>query len=166
MNRLSFLSRIIITAAMALATCVATAGEWTPYRSKAYGFSMLVPKGTDIQTSESPGGWGKLYAAHGGTKLFGLGKLGKKESDEVIEKFAIQTIGIPATQWKQIDQRKNQRGWERMRTFQATKDALVVFGIYGVGPKGSYLLYMETTADDFKKNRAEYQKWHDSLRLF
>ena len=55
-----------------------------------------------------------------GVKLYGMAKLGKKETDAEIEKFAVRIIGIPAKEWKMIDAGGG-RGFERSRTFEAIR---------------------------------------------
>ena len=57
------------------------------------------------------------------------------------------------------------RGWGRYRTFRATSGSKLVFGGYGVGPKGNYLLYLETTPADYNEHKADYDKWYESIRL-
>lgn len=159
-----------VTSQWALATFLAclsltAAADWTVYQSKSYGFSMLVPAGTAVKEREWGGGWGGLNANHEGVKLYGLAKRGAAETDEAIEKFAVKEIGIPASAWTQVDKGTDKQGFKRYRTFQATQGSKLVFGGYGVGPKGNYLLYLETTPADFKEHRADYDKWYESIRV-
>jgi hypothetical protein len=142
----------------------AAAADWQYYEAKSYGFSMLVPTGTTVREKEWGGGWGQLGSEHEGVKLYGLAKLGAKESDQEIEKFAVRVIGIPANEWKQIDAGKG-RGWERYRTFEAVRGDRLYFGGYGVGRRGNYLLYLETTVSDYNAHKADYIKWYESVRL-
>ena len=165
MKRTKAFSQVLFSALLVSLAAVAIAAGWVEYESKAYGFSMLVPAGTSTKETEWAGGWGGLTAVSDGVKLFGLAKLGAPATDDEIEKFAIQTIGIPASAWTQIDQGRDKYGWGRYRTFQATQGSKLVFGGYGVGRKGNYLLYLETTPADFKEYRADYDKWYASIRL-
>ena len=98
----------LIAAALLLSAGVAAASEWTQYEAKAYGFSMLIPVGAAVRERESAGGWGGMYASFEGVKVYGLARLGTKESDTDIERFAVQVIGIPASQWTMIDAGANQ----------------------------------------------------------
>src|SRR6185436_1565287 len=143
-------SHFVFGALAALLALPSVAQDWVQYEAPSYGFSMLIPKGTQTREREYGGGWGGLNATVEGVKLFGLAKLGAGESDAAIEKFAIQTIGIPASAWTEIDKGANKNGWSRYRVFQARSGQKLVFGGYGVGPKGNYLLYLETTPDDFR----------------
>ena len=165
MKNLKVVSQLLCSALMVSLAAVAIASGWVEYESKHYGFSMLVPAGTPTKETEWAGGWGGLTAVHDGVKLFGLAKLGARATDDEIEKFAVQTIGIPASAWTQIDQGRDKNGWSRYRTFQATQGSKLVFGAYGVGPKGNYLLYLETTPADFKVYRADYDKWYASIKV-
>lgn len=165
MKRLTVVPYLLLGACLALLTATAVAAGWAIYEAKAYGFSMLIPSGTPVKEREWPGGWGGLTAQHDGVNLFGLAKLGAQPTDAEIEKFAVQTIGIPASEWTKVDQGRNSNGWNRYRTFEATKGAKLVFGAYGVGSKGAYLLYLETTPADFNAYRADYNAWYNSIRL-
>jgi len=139
--------------------------DWSYYETKPYGFSMLVPIGTKVQTREWGGGWGGISANHEGVKFYGLSKLGAKESDEEIEKYALATIGVPASAWTKTDQGRNVRGWERSYVFKANVGSRLLFGMYGVGKKGNYLLYLDTTPGDYMDHKADYDKWYESIRL-
>ena len=80
LNCMSIIGALTISA-------VALASDWKAYDARAYGFSMLVPTGVNVRERESGGGWGGMYAEFEGVKLYGLAKLGAKESDEDIEKW-------------------------------------------------------------------------------
>ena len=165
MKRMRVASQLLCGAFLVSLAAIALASAWVAYESKAYGFAMLIPAGTATKESEFGGGWGGLAAVHEGVKLFGLAKLGERATDEEIEKFAVQTIGIPASAWTQIDQGKDWNGWSRYRTFQAAQGSKLVFGAYGVGQKGNYLVYLETTPADFKEYKADYEKWYASIKV-
>jgi len=156
----------ILAFAFAFAISQAAVADWKYYQAKGYGFSMLIPEGTTMKEKELGGGWGELWADYEGVKLHGLAKKGAKESDADIEKFAVKTIGIPASEWKKVDSGLGERGFERHRTFEAVRGDKLYFGAYGVGKKGgNYLLYMETTVSDYDEHKADYRKWYDSIRL-
>jgi hypothetical protein len=153
--------------ACALVGVIAQSGaaDWKYYEAKAYGFSMLVPDGVTVKEREWEGGWGALLAEFEGVKLHGLAKLGAKETDADIEKFAVRIIGIPANEWRMVDSGRGQQGFERYRTFEAVRGSRLYFGGYGVGKRGNYLLYLETTVDDYNGHKADYLKWYESIRL-
>lgn len=143
----------------------AEADGWETYKADTYGFSMLIPKGTQIRTKEWAGGWGGLVGTHDGVTVYGVAKLGAPESSKDIESFGVKLTGIPDGAWTEIDKGSG-NGWAWYRTVQATQGTQLVFGGYGVGPKGSYLLLLVTTASDFEEYRAEYEKWYNSIRLY
>jgi hypothetical protein len=132
---------------------------------KEYGFTMLMPGGTKYAEKEFPGGWGELWAEHEGVKFYGLAKLGEKATPEEIEKVGVQLTGIPSSSWTTINQGKNQAGWIWYKTVEATKDGKLILGDYGTGPKGSYLLILQTTESDFNEYNADYVKWYQSIQL-
>ena len=165
MNIVNCMIKLVVSAFVVLTAQSAMASDWKPYAAKTYGFSMLVPTGVAVKEREWGGGWGGLNAEFEGVKLYGLAKLGAKATDAEIEKFAVQTIGIPASEWTLVDSGTNQRGWSRYRTFRATKGSKLYFGGYGVGPQGNYLLYLETTPADYNSHVGDYNKWYESIRL-
>ena len=148
-----------------LMTSTAALADWKYYETKEYGFSMLVPVGANLNTKEWGGGWGGMNSTFEGVKFYGLAKLGAKESDADIEKYAVNLIGIPASAWTKTDQGMNVRGWERSYVFKANVGSRLIFGMYGVGKKGNYLLYLDTTPSDYMDHKADYDKWYESIRL-
>jgi hypothetical protein len=165
MKNTGMLSAAALVLSLGVLAGEALASDWTYYEAKAYGFSMLVPNGTAVREREWSGGWAGITALSEGVRLYGQAKLGPKASDDEIEQYALRVIGIPAISWTQVDSGKNQRGWIRYYTFRATSGSKLVFGGYGVGPKGNYLLYLETTASDYNAYKADYDKWYESIRL-
>ena len=163
MTRIGTISKLLAGALLCVMAQVAVA-DWKYWEAKNYGYSMLIPQGATMKTRELGGGWGSLYGESEGVKLYGMAKLGAKESDAEIEKFAVKTIGIPAAEWKMIDSGKG-RGWERYKTFEAVRGSKLYFGGYGVGRQGNYLLYLETTVSDYNDHKADYIKWYESIRL-
>lgn len=158
------MARLLAGALLVLLAQASLASDWKHYEAKSYGFSMLVPTGVQLREREWGGGWGGLNADFEGVKLYGLAKLGAKATNPEIEAFAVRTIGIPASEWTQVDAGAG-RGWERYKTFRAVRGPKLYFGGYGVGPKGNYLLYLETTQQDYDTHRADYHKWYESIRL-
>lgn len=150
--------------ASALVASALLASGWKQYSSSAYGFKMLVPEGTSVKTKEFGGGWGGIYANSEGVELFGIAKLGTQATDSEIEQFAAEKLGIPSKGWKQIDSGSG-RGWIRYRTFEAVRGSKLYFGGYGIGPKGTYLLVLETTVEDYNEHKSDYLKWYNSVTL-
>ena len=94
-----WLKATIATLATVATMTTAFAADWKHYETKPYGFSMLVPAGVTVREREWGDGWGGLYAEHEGVRLYGRAKLGARESDDDIEKYALRIIGIPAGAW-------------------------------------------------------------------
>jgi hypothetical protein len=156
-------SRFILALAAFLVPAAAFA-DWKHYESAPYGFSMLIPAGAGVATRES-GAWGGIAGSFEGLRFHGLAKLGAKESNEDIERYAVNLIGVPAGAWMKIDSVQNTRGWERGNVFRANVGSRLLFGMYGVGPKGNYLLYLDTTPEDYASNKADFDKWYESITL-
>lgn len=139
---------------------------WETYRANEYGFEMLMPKGAKVKEREAAGGWGGLYVSFEGVEFYGFAKLGSEEKAEDIEQAAVKETGIPDAAWKKVDEGKNEGGWKWYRVYEARKKGKVIYGASGVGPSGSYLLFLRTTKKDFDENKKDYVKWYESVRLF
>jgi len=126
---------------------------------------MLVPQGTYFKEVEYGNGWGSLTADYDGIRLFAIGKLGSKESASEIEKYGVKVTGVPYHSWRKIDEGNYSNGWTWYRTVEANSKGRLLFGGYGVGGKGSYMLVLTTTPEDFESNRADYMKWYNSIQL-
>ncbi len=147
-------------------TVLAAADEMQEYRSEKYGFAMRVPADTRLVEREYGDGWGGLYAEVDGVDLFGAARLGSDASPEEIERFGVSLTGISADHWTRIEEGEDRNGWKWYRIVKAEAEGRLIFGGYGTGPKGSYLLVLRTTAGDFAENRADYDEWIRSVRLF
>ena len=165
MNRKLLVARTFLSGIALMLGMAALAADWKYYEAKPYGFSMLVPASVRVVEREWGGGWGGIAAREENIQFYGLAKLGVKESDADIESYALKTIGIPAGAWTRIDQGRDVRGWERFYTFKANLGTKLYFGMYGVGKKGNYLLYLETTPGDYMSYKTDYDKWYESIRL-
>mgnify|MGYP003335235192 CR=1 FL=1 len=140
--------------------------DWVTYRASDYGFSMLVPSGTEFVEREGPNGWAELYAEYDGVQLYGLTKRGEQATAAEIEAVGLKITGIPASKWTTINSGKNQNGWKWYETVEASQGDTLIVGDYGTGPSGSYLLLLRTTSSDYRAHKADYISWYNSIRLF
>ncbi len=138
---------------------------WVTYVAEDYGFSMLMPEGTTFVEKEYGDGWGELFAESDGVKFYGLAKLGEQATPEEIERVGVKLTGIPAQYWKQINEGKNESGWNWYRTVEASNKGVLVLGDYGTGKMGSYLLILVTTVSDYEEYESDYEAWYRSIRL-
>ncbi len=158
-----YLTLLLPLAMLLLTPQSAHAEDWEKFESKKYGFKMLVPPKTKLAGSILDNDWGVLTGEKDGVKLYGCAVLGKSHSFKDIEAFGVKQTGIPADKWKKVG--RGQRGKLIHFTVQAEADGKLAFGMYGVSPRGSYLLLLVTTPKDFKDNRAAYKKWHESIQV-
>jgi hypothetical protein len=150
----------------ALAVPVSASGDdFRTYEASEHGFTMSIPAGAKVVERERPGGWGGIYVRHDGVEFYGLAKLGKQHDEDEIARFAVKETGIPESRWKAVHSGKGEHGWKWYKIYRADQGDKVVFGASGVGPKGSYLLFVRTTKSDFSAHEAAYEKWVESIRL-
>lgn len=160
MQRIGFIGALLIALALP-----AAAEDWATYESPRYGLTMKVPNGTKIATKDSADGWGLLYAESEGVKLCGWAQLGRQYSAKEIEAYGVKVTGIPADCWKQLDEGKARGKFTWYKTVVASNEDTTAVGIYGIGPRGSYLLLMITTPDDYEASKADYKAWYESITL-
>ncbi len=141
------------------------ADEWTKYVAKDYGFEMLVPKGAMLVEREQPSGWGELSCKHDGVEFYALAKLGEAEEKKDIRSFAEKTYGVPSQKWTKFDEGKNDNGWIWYEIYVAEKGESLIFGGFGTGPKGNYLVFLKTTKEDYEQHKADYKTWINSVKL-
>lgn len=151
--------------ALALGAPAAAQAEWETYEAKRYGFSMLVPKGAKLVDRDREDGWGVLEGSFEGVKLYGCAQLGRHDSREAIEAFGVRVTGIAADRWEPIDKGKTRGRWTWYDTVLATEGDRAAVGIYGIGPRGSYLLVLVTTTEDYEEHEADYRRWYESITL-
>lgn len=161
---------IVGLAAAALLFCAGTGQAkkkrpWVEHHSDKYGISMKVPRGTVFKGKEWKGGWGGIHANYWGVQLWGIAHLGKKHPPGVIETFGAVVTGIPFKQWKIIDKGEGKNGFEWYKAARAQKGKHVVFGLYGVGPRGSYLLVLRTTQKSLARDKEAYLRWYRSIKV-
>jgi len=159
---------VAMAVALAIGVFSAAAADegWHTYQSDKYGFKMLTPSGVQFKEKEHGGGWGALEATHESIKFLAVGKLGEQANPEEIEKFGVNLTGVGAGHWKQVDKGQNKNGWKWYHTVEATDGKTLLFGGYGTGPKGSYLILLQTTVKDYEEHKADYHKWYNSITLF
>ena len=159
---------------LALAICVASRfamaadehAEWEKYETVEYGLSMKIPKGAKVLEREKSGGWGGLQVKHEGVELNALAKLAVFADPDEIHKFAEKECGISAKNWTKVDSGKDKSGWKWYEIYEASHEGTLIFAGMGTGPKGSYLLFLKTTKEDYEKHKPEYKEWFASVRLF
>lgn len=142
----------------------ASAQNWQNYTAADYGFSMMVPAGTELKTKDFGGGWGGLTGESEGTTVIGIAKLGVQEKAADIEAFGVSVTGIPAAKWTLVDEGTG-NGWTWYRTVSAAEGSKQIFGGYGTGARGSYLLMLVTTPEIFNAHRADFDAWYESVKL-
>ncbi len=155
----------VVLAVLCAASMCGAEDDWEKYQAKEYGFEMLIPKDAKVVEREKKGGWGGCYVKHEGVEVYALAKLGAEATKDEIRKFAETECGIPGEHWTKTDEGKDQGGWKWFEVYVAEKDNTLIFGGFGTGPKGNYLVFLKTTKEDYEKHKAEYKKWYASVKL-
>src|SRR6185295_19866005 len=157
-NRMRILRpNLLLAVGITAATLFAQSG-WTSYSSQKYGFSMLVPQGTEMEDKEFGGGWAGAYGNHEGVEFFGIAKLGRESEKDIIQ-FGVEWSGVEEKHWTQIDQGKG------YKVYKAEAGDHVLLAAVAIGSKASFLLFLKTTRSDMNRYKADYQKWYQSVEV-
>lgn len=152
-------------AVLSAASATAQAGPWKRHRSKKLGFSMPVPRGTAFTETSWPGGWGGLAADRDGLKLLVAVKPGEKKTAAQIEALAHRLSGIADKHWTVKRTRKARGGWGWFNIARASHGKNVAHAVYGLGPRGTYLMLALTSPAGARKHRAALARWTRGVRL-
>jgi hypothetical protein len=162
--------------AVVLGICVLTWGapaladekkeaEWKTFQSDEYGFRMAVPEKTKMVAGKW-NAWGGFYARLWPVHLWGIAKLGTKHTAAEIEAFGLTVTKTKPKHWKLIAQGKDKQGFEWFKIQKAQWLDHVAIAVYGVGPKGSYLLVLKTKKANYLLFKTAYDRWAQSVQLF
>lgn len=162
MKQLTITHCIIAISACCWATSAA-AIDWKKHEAPPDGFTMMVPATGVVRSQELGRGWTGISSTAGVATTHGLSKLGASESDTEIENIAARAIGIPAAEWMPVGHGGDVHGWKHFSAFKAKSGTKYVLGEYGVGAKGNYLFYLETTVSDYDAHASEYDHWYDAI---
>ena len=166
-------------------TVPALAKDWTSWGSPEFGFKMLVPINSaskaegfkayvpvaaEAKAVGTEEGWGALEMKIGLATVRAVAKLGAAVKFPVMKAFVSVLTAIPTGDWCLVDKEKSSlqddnRGWIQSKTFKAVNGDNLVFCRMGHGPKGSYIVFLQTTVEDFKANKEDYMEWYESVTL-
>ena len=113
-------------------------------------------------------GWGGIAAQKGVLEFVAIVKKGYAAPPRELGASAILLTGIPAAGWRKTDQGRGANGWNWYETYEARNRATgrMLFAVLGTGRRGSYILFLGTSAADFTAYRALYDQWYRSLTLY
>ncbi len=142
----------------------ASAQAWQPWKSDKYGIKMLIPGDAKGQAKELGDGWaGLAFKSGADTIVLCLAKRGYKGSKLELQKAAIKITEIAGPNWKLAEEGANWHGFQRYQTWLAKDGKHLVIACIGVGPIGSYLIFVQTTPQTFAANQKDFATWGDSI---
>jgi|TARA_Y100000310_G_scaffold342703_1_gene447012 hypothetical protein len=91
--------------------------------------------------------------------------LGTQATPEEIETYGVKLTKISTDAWEVVDEGEESLGWIWYRTVRSSVNGKAIFGGYGTGSKGSYMLLVKTTDEDLKVHQEDYWNWYRSISL-
>jgi hypothetical protein len=160
--------RVLLVVSILGVASIAWAAGWSVFKSDRFGFAMLLAPGMTWEARDFGSGWGGIAARKNEVAFLAIVKLGYAAPPRELGDAAIALTRVPAAGWRKVDEGKGQAGWKWWQTYEARNSATgrVLFTVLGTGPRGSYILCIETSEADFKASNALYQKWYRSLTLY
>jgi hypothetical protein len=158
---------LVLAVTLALAP-PAWAQGWSVFKSDRFGFAMLVAPGTRWEARDFGDGWGGMNARKGVLELLVIVRLGRFASPADMERSAVALTKVPGDAWRKSDEGRNVNGWTWWRTYRVNLDATgrILFAVLGNGRRGSYMLLLETSQQDFSAHKELYDEWYRSLTLY
>ena len=166
---------IFIAVLIVSVTCVQTTpllahlivDEWQLVSFEKLGFSMLMPSDSYVTTFESQpvDDWVTLRANLQGALLLGLKSEKELATPTRLESMGARLAEIAFESWEILDEGEETAGWKWYRTFRASMMGESIFGVYGTGANGSYILLVKTSEEDLRIHGLAYTKWFESIML-
>jgi len=144
----------------------AAAENWTVLHSEKFGFSMLTPQGAAWEGADWGNGWGGCRTQQGVYRFGALVRLGVNANSTELETAAVLLSQIPPANWRLVEQSQQVNGWTWRRTYRVQSGQELLYTVLGTGVRGSYVLFMQTTATDLLVNQDLYRQWFESLTLY
>jgi hypothetical protein len=159
-------NRYLITWTALLVCTLAHAEDWKVLHSDKFGFMMLLPRGAAWVGTDWGYGWGGCRVSQGVYQFGAMVKLDAYAGLQELEGAAVMMSRVPAAYWSLVDDQRDTNGWIWRRTYMVQYGDRALYAVLGTGPRGSYVLFMETTLSDLMSQQALYRQWYDSLTVY
>jgi hypothetical protein len=160
------MKRLLLTVVALLFLTSTAHAQWSVFKSDRFGVSMLIAPGTRWEARDLGDGWGRVVAKKGVVTFVIVAKLGYQAKPAELERYAVKATEIPFNYWTLVDKGRNASGWIGWRTYETRLGNRLIFAVIGIGQRGSYVVFLETTAGDFARNKPLYNQWYKTLSLY
>jgi hypothetical protein len=153
---------------LGLATPAAAASSWVEYRNVDLGFQMLVPAGVKPVTQSGGASGSVSFRAGKATTVTAIASIGPQQPIDRLREYGVAVTGIPADVWKRVGDpmRDTPAGFSYAESWTASDGKGLLIAILGHGPRGSYVIFVITTVEAYKKAQPEFMGWAESIKVF
>ncbi len=150
------------------ATAAGAAPRWIEYRNEELGFQMLVPPGAKPVTQSSGASSSVSFRAGKATTVAAIASIGPQQPIDRLREYGVAVTGIPAEHWKRVSDpmRDTPAGFSSVESWTASDGKGLLIAILGHGPRGSYVIFVITSVDEYKKAQPEFVRWAESIKVF
>lgn len=145
---------------------LAVACGWKRHDFPEYGVSMSLPRDAEIQTVNLGMGWGGMkVVVDGGTLWAGAaGGLKAGQDDVAVAARVLTGLGLGAESLGQVEE--DVAGFTWRRVVATELEGRAVLGVYGVGPRGTYLAVGVGEPGAGPAVQRTARRWYRSLRVY
>lgn len=143
----------------------ASARSWRRQVFKKLGFSMLVPRGAQIEHKSWPGGWVGVRATHKRVTLYGVVLPNRKKPAALIRALGERITAIEHRHWTVKKTYKGRSGWFWYSIARGATGDRVALAVYGLGRGATYLMLLVSSRADARRFRAAHARWTRKIKL-
>jgi hypothetical protein len=144
------------------------APPWVEYRNEEFGVQMLVPPGVKpaIQTGGASGS--VLFRAGKATTVAAVVGIGPHQPIDRLREYGVSVTRVPAGDWTRVGDpmRDTAAGFSYAESWTASDGKGLLIAILGHGPRGSYVIFVTTSINEYKKAQPEFMRWAESVKVF
>jgi hypothetical protein len=144
------------------------ASSWIEYRNEELGFQMLVPSGVKPAIQSGGGSGSVLFRAGKATTVAAVASIGPQQPIDRLREYGVAVTGVSVGQWTRMGDplRDTPAGFSYVESWTASDGKGLLIAILGHGPRGSYVIFVTTTVDTYKKAQPEFVAWAQSIKVF
>jgi hypothetical protein len=144
------------------------APPWIEYRNEELGVQMLVPPGVKPVTQIGGASGSVLFRAGKATTVAAVVGIGPQQPIDRLREYGVSVTRVPAGDWTRVGDpmRDTPAGFSYAESWTASDGKGLLIAILGHGPRGSYVIFVITSVDEYKKGQPEFVRWAESIKVF
>jgi hypothetical protein len=94
--------------------------------------------------------------------------LGPQQPIDRLREYGVSVTRVPAGDWTRVGDpmRDTPAGFSYAESWTASDGKGLLIAILGHGPRGSYVIFVTTSINEYKKAQPEFMRWAESVKVF